>query len=237
MSPSDYRQHARRVLAGHWGTAILVGFVATILGGNGNPNVNLQITQNIGEIDPYSIPPQTYALLFTITSIIATAALVMSIVYFLLGGVIQLGSAKYHLNLIDGRDSSFSDLFSQFSRFGSALVMNLLQGIFVLLWMLLFIIPGFIAAYSYAMAPYIMLEDPNCGGYEALKRSKQLMKGHKMDLFLLDLSFIGWELLCVLSLGIGFLWLYPYVNTARASFYRDITQGQSQSQGNTTVEF
>lgn len=234
MYPANHRERARNALRGHWGTAILVGFVASLLGGASYDSVKLQLTQKVS-VNLHELPPQLYGFLFTVVSVLAILGSAMTLVFILLGGVIQLGSARYHLNLIDGRDATFSDLFSQFSRFGSALVMNLLNSLFVFLWMLLLVIPGIIAAYSYAMAPYIMLEDPNCGGYEALRRSKQLMKGHKMDLFLLELSFIGWHILCLFTLGIGSLWLQPYISTSRASFYRDISQPHTQN--NTTVEF
>lgn len=101
-----------------------------------------------------------------------------------------------------------------------------------MLWSLLLIIPGIAASYSYAMAPYIPMEDPDCSGSESLKRSKELMQGHRAELFFLDLSFIGWELLAILTLGVGFLWLNPYVYAARAAFYRNL----SHPRGYTTVE-
>lgn len=237
MTSSAHRERARNALAGHWGTAILVCFVAGLLGGSSSSSFTSSLNMKLNS-DYSTLPPETAMIFATILGLFATIAIIMSLVYLVLGGVVQLGSAKYHLNLIDQKEATFSDLFSQFSRFGSALVMNLLTGIFILLWTFLLVIPGIIASYSYSMAPYIMLEDPNCGGYEAIRRSKQLMKGHKGDLFLLDLSFIGWSLLCILTLGIGSLWLVPYMNTARASFYRDITHPQPESQqGYTTVEF
>ena len=90
------------------------------------------------------------------------------------------------------------------------------------LWSLLFIIPGIIMTFAYAMTPYILEEHPEIGAWDASTRSREMMKGHKFDLFYLYLSFIGWFLLALLTAGIGFLWLSPYVETAKAAFYNDL---------------
>ena len=87
---------------------------------------------------------------------------------------------------------------------------------------LLFIIPGIIKAFSYAMTPYILEENPELSANDAIDHSRAMMKGHKFDLFWLYLSFIGWFILCILTLGIGFLWLTPYMETSVAAFYEDV---------------
>lgn len=97
-----------------------------------------------------------------------------------------------------------------------------LSTIYVFLWTLLLIIPGIIKSYSYALTPYILVEHPEMSANEAIKESMRLMDGHKFDLFYLQLSFIGWAILSILSLGLGFFWLIPYQMTAQAAFYRDI---------------
>lgn len=92
----------------------------------------------------------------------------------------------------------------------------------LLLWTMLFIIPGIIKSFAYAMTPFILVEFPELTANEASKLSDELMKGHKFDLFYLLLSFIGWFLLCLFTAGIGFLWLEPYVTGALAVFYEDV---------------
>ena len=94
--------------------------------------------------------------------------------------------------------------------------------IFILLWTLLLIIPGIIATYSYAMTFFIIADDPQAGALEAIGRSKEMMRGHRWKLFCLFLRFIGWSLLCLLTFGIGFLWLTPYMQTSLAHFYDDV---------------
>lgn len=98
----------------------------------------------------------------------------------------------------------------------------LLMYVYTFLWSLLFIIPGIIKGYSYAMTPYILKDNPNMENNAAIEMSMAMMNGFKWRLFCLDLSFIGWAFLCVLTLGIGYLWLVPYMQTARAAFYEDV---------------
>lgn len=234
MQASDHRAIARSALKGNWGVAILVSFVAGLIGGTSgsfNIDIDLETMETLSASLPSEISSLVMGVLAAVMMVMGMVATVLSIVHFVLGGVIWLGEAKYNLNLIDRKEAAWRDLFSQFDRLGPALVMNLLRGIFIALWSLLFVIPGIVASYSYAMAPYIMLEDPNCSGSEALKRSKAMMNGHKGELFWLDMTFIGWTLLNILTLGIGSLWLNPYIKASYASFYRDL-----QNQGYVTVE-
>ena len=97
-----------------------------------------------------------------------------------------------------------------------------LMNVFIFLWTLLLIIPGIIKIFSYAMTPFILEEHPELGANEAIDHSRAMMKGHKFDLFWLILSFIGWMILCLFTLGIGYLWLIPYMQTSIAGFYEDV---------------
>ena len=98
----------------------------------------------------------------------------------------------------------------------------LLRGIKVLLWSLLLLVPGIIKSFAYAMTPYILRDCPELSASEAIKKSEEMMKGHKFDLFYLYLSFIGWFILAIITAGIGFLWLVPYVQASEAAFYEDL---------------
>ena len=97
-----------------------------------------------------------------------------------------------------------------------------MQGIFIALWSLLFIVPGIIAMYRYRMAYYILLDDPDKGPLQCIRESKELMRGHKKELFFLDLSFIGWEFLITISAGILGIWILPYIYTTYAMYYNDL---------------
>lgn len=98
----------------------------------------------------------------------------------------------------------------------------LLKKIYIILWSLLLIVPGIIKSYSYAMVPYILRDDPNISYNDAIELSMEMMEGYKWKLFLLDLTFIGWFLLSLLTLGIGFLFLTPYIQSTYANFYEDL---------------
>lgn len=152
---------------------------------------------------------------------IGSAAGVFSLVAFILGGVVQLGYASYLLKQQDREISSVKELFTKFDYFGQGFLQMFLRNLFTFLWALLFVIPGIIKSLSYAMTPFIMAENPELTAKEAIKISQERMQGHKWELFCLEFSFIGWYLLCGLTLGIGTFFLNPYVNAAYAAFYRD----------------
>lgn len=114
------------------------------------------------------------------------------------------------------------NMFSIFSDYPRILGTILLQFIYIFLWSLLLLIPGLIKMYSYAMTYYILHDNPEIGAEEAICRSMKMMDGHKWKLFCLHLSFIGWWLLCILTLEIGTLWLAPYIQNSTAAFYEDL---------------
>ena len=117
-----------------------------------------------------------------------------------------------------------SAIFKGFSSpyFGKAVVSYLLISIYTFLWTLLLIVPGIIKRLSYSLTPYVLLDNPELSADEAVNRSMQLMRGHKMQLFLMELGFVGLALLSLLALGIPLLWLYPYYQTVWAKFYEEV---------------
>ena len=98
----------------------------------------------------------------------------------------------------------------------------------VFLWSLLLVVPGIVMSFSYAMTPYILEEHPEIGVWEASTRSREIMRGHRFDLFWLDLSFIGWAILSILTFGIGLLWLIPYMSASEVGFYEDLKAEQGE---------
>jgi uncharacterized membrane protein len=128
------------------------------------------------------------------------------------------------LDFIREEQVSLSSLFVGYKKpwWAKSLLIPLLVGIYTILWTLLLIIPGIIKSYSYAMSYFVYRDNKEIGCDAAIEESMRLMEGHKMDLFILDLSFIGWLLLSILTLGIGLLWLIPYVQSAHAHFYEDL---------------
>ena len=133
------------------------------------------------------------------------------------------------LGVIRDEKVDYGTLFDGFKDYLRVLLTLFLTGIYTFLWSLLLIVPGIVKAYSYCMTPYVLKDNPQLSYDAAIENSMCLMNGHKMKLFLLDLSFIGWGILCLLSLGIGFLFLSPYMECAHASFYEDlIKEGEEE---------
>lgn len=148
----------------------------------------------------------------------------ISLLHFILGGVVEMGYCVFLLKQHDGKEYQFNDIFSMFDHFGTGFAQRFLRNLYTTLWSLLLIIPGIVASLSYAMTPYILAENPDLTASQAISRSKEMMDGHKAELFMLHLTFLGWELLAALTLNIGYLWLNPYKNAADAAFYRNIKQ-------------
>ena len=209
---ADFRQEARAALQGKWPLAILVGLVAAILGGatSGGPEFKINFTggslnanvQYAGQTI-YSwgdgITPGLRAVLVGGAIYLILAAIVLGVLYFILGSVIEVGYARFNLNLTAGEKPPFETC--------------------------LLIIPGIMASYSYAMTGYILAEHPELTAGEAIAQSKAMMAGNRWRLFCLQFSFIGWDILCTLTLGIGNLALRPYRHAAEAAFYRELCGG------------
>ena len=149
----------------------------------------------------------------------------LGVLYFILGSVVKVGYARFNLNLTAGEKPPFETLFSYFPHWKTVAVAWLLQSVYVLLWMLLLVIPGIVASYSYAMTDYILAENPELTASEAIAQSKAMMEGNRWRLFCLRFSFVGWAILCAFTLGIGNLVLRPYERAAEAAFYREISGG------------
>ena len=233
---ADFRGIARDALRGKWMVAILVGLVASLLGGvaSNGPEVNLHF-EGAAVNASIDYAGQTIfstgsgfgsgigAFLAGSAVYITIVAFLMAAVYFILGSVVGVGYARFNLGLVDGGFPSFGCLFDYIYYWKTTAVAKLLQSLYILLWSLLLVIPGIIAAYSYAMTDFILAEYPELTAGEAIARSKSLMYGNRWRLFCLHISFIGWEILSTLTLGIGNLWLRPYKQAATAAFYREIS--------------
>ena len=234
MDSKLLRARARENLRGMWPVAIGVAAIAYLLGGlmfgaQFFPELKTEFTAtDLEALRNFEFDRiNTHMRVGNINTI--------GLVGFILGGVIQLGYAQFLLKQHDKLEPTWNDLFSQFHRFGQGFAQKFLRGLYCFLWGLLFIIPGIVKAYSYAMTPYIMAENPDMSAQDAIRASMQLMDGHKGELFWLRLTFIGWDILAALTLNLGHLALNPYKNAAEAAFYRELT-GTTRTT-NTYVEY
>jgi uncharacterized membrane protein len=142
--------------------------------------------------------------------------------------IVLMGYFRYIMKLSRGDRGSVRDLFSAFPLTLKIIGLEILMGIFIYLWSLLFIIPGIVAAYRYRLAPYLLLDNPEMGPLECIRESKRLMSGNKGKLFVRDLSFIGWQILCAITFGILSIWKMPYIQLSYVRFY-ELLSGASGS--------
>ena len=135
---------------------------------------------------------------------------------------LMLGVTMIYLNLAKGVSVDIARMFDGFQNVGPCVILYLLTGLFTFLWSLLFVIPGIIKGLSYSMGMYILAEHPEMTATQALDESKRMMRGHKWELFVLQLSFIGWFLLVPFTMGLLLIWLTPYVKMSTTNFYNCI---------------
>lgn len=137
-------------------------------------------------------------------------------------GPFMVGEAALFMNIWRNGKASYEDVFDGFKDFAGNLVLGLLLSLFVALWTFLFIIPGIIKSYAWALSFYIKKDHPDWSYKQVLDTSASWMKGHKWELFMLQLSFFGWILLCIITLGIAIIYVGPYMSTTMAGYYEYI---------------
>ncbi len=136
------------------------------------------------------------------------------------------GITVYFLKHYRGEEKTYSTIFCGYSDFKRIFTTLFLVNIYTMLWTLLLIVPGIIKGFSYMMTPFILADNPEMKNNEAIEKSMAMMDGNKMKLFLLMLGFIGWVLLCFLTLGIGFFFLAPYMQLSMTAFYEELKAEQ-----------
>lgn len=158
------------------------------------------------------------------------------VVYFVISTILQFGYNTYCLKVAN-RDSSMSygDLFCTVRYIFKALGLMFMMGLLTALWTCLFVIPGIIAEYRYSQAIFIMAEDPGKGIMQCIRESKELMDGHKMDLFVMQMSFIPWMLLSFVTCGLGLIYVNPYMTVTLANFYNDLKPVRTFYQDSTII--
>lgn len=163
-------------------------------------------------------------LFFVVTMLTQLVSSYLFFISFVLAPILKYGYALIVLRLSRNEKVTFEMLFEGFSdRFGTIFFAYLVVVVRTILWTLLLIIPGIIAAYSYSQTFFILVDNKNITALNAIEESKKIMKGNKWRFFLLSLSFIGWAFLSLLTLCVGFLFLEPYCMVTYAKFYEAIT--------------
>ena len=189
---------------------------------------NSEIRAKAREALGKNIFSQTYFMLIGMAISIslvlgATNYLCCGIGSLLVSGPLYVGLHKVYLRVLKKEsDIKFISAFDGCNDFGPNLALGAMRTLLLTFWTFLFIVPGIIKSYSYALAYYIKADHPDYGWRECLQESEMMMKGYKLKLFKLQLSFIGWALLSILTCGVGFLWVNTYLQTSTAVFYEEL---------------
>ena len=156
---------------------------------------------------------------------------IISLVCGLAELVISVNIIAYIVRIVKDKETSFKSLFDFSGNIVRTILTMVLQSVFIFLWSLLFIIPGILKTYSYALVPFILADDryKDLSAMEVLKLSEKLMKGHRWDYFVLQLSFIGWYILSIFTFGILLIWVTPYNTLATTKFLQDLLDADNST--------
>ena len=241
MKSSDFKRIAKDSLRGNRFKAFIASIVAGFFGASTLNNTSVSFSFDFGtEPQPpvedgdnittafnmvnESIQGDGEAflmLLLIFLGFMASVAFIYSIVMLTVGSAVSVGYCQFNLDIIDGGDATIGTLFSRFSQMKTAIFTKMLSALYILVGLVFLIVPGIRNAYAYSMANFVMAENPDMTAREVLRESKRVMKGQKWKLFCLECSFILPIILCVFTLGIGFIWLIPHANATYAAFYRN----------------
>lgn len=197
ISRSELKRDAKSQLSNYWGVSIGIIIVCMLIS---------YIPELLSYINPES----------------ATIAILIPIISLVITGPLAIGQSRFFINLANRENPKFSDLWFGFNNILRGIGVTLLVGIAVCIGTILFIIPGIIVSFMYSQVYYIMAENPNKSVLECLRESARIMKGHKMELLILELSFLGWIILTALTCGIAGLYVLPYYSATLANFYLEI---------------
>jgi uncharacterized membrane protein len=172
--------------------------------------------------DRWALAIGVFFLNIIITTAVQFIPYLGTLVSIAISGPLLLGLSLFILSISRDEEAYLEQLFEGFKNAGTATAANIITGVIIMIGLVLLIIPGIIAALSLSMTFYIIADDDSIGVLDAIKKSNEMMKDHRWKLFYLYLRFFGWGIVCLLTLGLGFLWLIPYIQVSVAKFYEDI---------------
>lgn len=213
-SAAEIRAYAREAMHGKWGYGVLICLLGLLL----------------------YIAPSVPGLFIEDNTTLSYIWSILSAIY---SWGLWLGFLACFVDIARKLPNDYTRLFTGFRSIKYLLKIALtcfLQGLFIVLWSLLLIVPGIIKIFSYAMTDFILIDHPEYGPLQAITESRKMMDGNRMRLFILGLSFIGWDLLCLVTFGIAALWVFPYLQAARAKFYLDVKAAYEQKLAATTLQ-
>lgn len=213
-----YKKIAREALRGNWVRAAAAGIVAGFLGA-----FPLSVPSVLGCLAAMAAAIYFLEGIPGFFLVLGGCMSVIGLFYFFIGGVIRMGYIDFNLALLDRRNARLSLLLEKGELWWNVLCAKVIIFMIKCVGYVLLIVPGVILSYMYAMVPYILEERPDFAVHEAFEASRQIMKGHKWELFCLQISFLGWYILGIISFGIGLIFVKPYRQASEAAFYNEIS--------------
>jgi len=217
---AELKQRAKIVLKSNYWKAFLISLVISLASGGGSSGGRSRVKSDLDF--SRTLDKDTIIVFIIVFLVIILFLLALRV---LLGYPLVVGGRRYFVKSAENKDNKRCFRFAfEGQNYGGIVSAMLLREVFAFLWTLLLIIPGIIKSYSYSMVPYILGDNPNIGAKRAIELSNEMTYGHKFDMFVLDLSFLGWYLLGVLALGLGVLFVLPYDNATHAELYLVLRQ-------------
>ena len=214
------KEQAKQIMKRNYWKMFVVALIASIL--TGEKTTIIERVQDFTSNNlSYDSQPIVYSSNFELIfySFISVASILGILYTIFIGNVIVVGKNGYFIKNHD-ENPELGEIFKGFkANYLNVVKIMFLMDLKTLLWLLLLIVPGVIKAYEYSMIPYLLAENPNLSADEAFSLSKQMTTRQKMDLFVLDLSFLGWIILGLICCGIGILFVLPYPEATRAEVY------------------
>lgn len=211
IDKKSIKAYARRQLMGNLGLLVPAVVISQILG---NLNLFNQLLIQLGIELPYLLSKS------------------MEILGFLLGGVMMFGVSRITLSVIKKEDTKITDLFSGLSIYLKLLGLYVILTVLTIIGLNAFIIPGIVISLMFSQAFYILAENEDESVINCLAKSEKMMIGHKMELFYIELSFIGWVIAIILTAGIAFIWLEPYMQMTFANYYLKLKEEYTMENNN-----
>lgn len=217
---AELKERAKSVLRTNYWMAFLISLVIVFVSGSGGGYTWRSGSSSFPQHSYSNFDSGFIALILLILAAAAFAIIIALALRILVFYPLEVGGRRYFVQSAQYFDNRGCFRFGFDGRNYTGIISTMfLKGLFNFLWSLLFLIPGIIKFYSYRMVPYILADNPNIGAIRAITLSRNMMRGNKFDMFVLDLSFLGWYLLGTLCLGIGVFFVNPYAFATEAELY------------------
>ena len=218
---SEVKELGKRAFKANYWYCVLAAFLMSLFAGSRFTASNSQ-AQNTDLQNQFNsmTPEQQRAVAAALLGGAAVALLIGLAIKIFLANPVNVGGCAFFTSNAENAPAPFGLMKTGFQNYGHTFMTLLLRDVYLMLWCLLLLIPGIIKAYSYRMVPYILADNPDMPANEVITRSREMMDGNKWQAFVLDLSFLGWVLLGILTLGLGLLfWSAPYMQSTYAALY------------------